>query len=158
MPDFTVTAMTEKDIDAILDIEIAAFKRPWARSSFMAELASQYSRGFVIRPESACKTDQIVAYLCFRFVVDDIHILKIAVAPAHRKNGYGLKLLRHCLAMAKNCHARTVFLEVRQLNAAAIGLYQKTGFYIEANHSDYYSDTHEDAILMRKNILKEGYK
>jgi ribosomal protein S18 acetylase RimI-like enzyme len=60
--------------------------------------------------------------------------------------------------MAKNCHARTVFLEVRQLNAAALSLYQKSGFYIEAKHSDYYSDTHEDAILMRKNILKEGYK
>ena len=92
MPDFAVSAMTEKDIDGILDIEAGAFQRPWSRSSFMAELTAEYSRGFVIKPESACKTDQIVAYLCFRFIVDDVHILKIAVAEAHRKNGFGLQL------------------------------------------------------------------
>jgi ribosomal-protein-alanine N-acetyltransferase len=150
MPDFTVTAMTEKDIDAILDIEIAAFKRPWARSSFMAELDGPDSRCLVLKLENACKTDQIIAYLCFRFIIDDIHILKIAVEGARRKRGYGSRLLHHCLRMAEKQNAGATFLEVRQLNAAAISLYQNAGFYIEARLSNYYSDTHEDAILMRK--------
>jgi ribosomal-protein-alanine N-acetyltransferase len=158
MPDFAVSAMTGKNIDAVLEIEAASFKRPWSRPSFMAELASKDSRGFVLKLENACKTDQIIAYLCFRFIVDDIHILKIAVAAAHRKKGYGLYLLHHCLRMAKKQNVKTAFLEVRQLNAAAIRLYQKAGFYIEAQHLNYYSDTQEDAVLMRKNILKEDYK
>jgi len=152
MSDFTIDNMSEKDIDPILKIEMASFHHPWSRQSFLKELSNNYSHNFVLKLENSFETYQIIAYLCFRLITGEIHVLKIAVHPEQRRKGTASKFLNHCLADVHAQKTKSVTLEVRQSNTAGIGLYKKTGFAIEAQIPNYYSDTREDLILMRKNF------
>lgn len=142
--------MSESDLDPVLEIEQTSFNNPWHRISFLNELSNKYSHNFVLKLENSSQTYQIIAYLCCRLIIDEIHILKIAVRPGQRHKGIAFKFFNQCLETVGQNRVRSAILEVRQNNVAAIGLYKKTGFYIEAQLPGYYSDTHEDAILMRK--------
>lgn len=145
-----IVPMTKNDVGSVLKIEQASFKNPWSRISFLNELAGNYSHNFVLRLENSCETYQIIAYVCFRLIIDELHLLKIAVNPARRRQGLAVNFLNECLKILEPQQIKSAFLEVRQHNVAATGLYTKAGFYIEAQIPDYYSDTREDAILMRK--------
>jgi len=150
MSDLIIDTMSEKDIDPVLSIEQASFKNPWSRISFLNELSNKYSHNFVLKLENSFETYQIIAYLCFRLITDEIHILKIAVNPEQRSKGMAFKFLNHCLGTFCEQKIKSAILEVRQSNTAGIALYEKIGFGIEAQIPNYYSDTHEDVILMRK--------
>jgi ribosomal-protein-alanine N-acetyltransferase len=47
---------------------------------------------------------------------------------------------------------REISLEVRPSNAAAIRLYRNAGLVPIGRRKQYYSDTHEDAIVMARGI------
>jgi len=150
MSGLNIDTMLERDVDPVLEIERLSFKNPWHRISFLNELSGRCSHNFVLKLENSCETYQVIAYLCCRLIIDEIHILKIAVHPEQRHKGIAFKLINHCLETLRQNRVRSAILEVRQHNAAAIGLYKKSGFYIEAQIPKYYSDTREDVILMRK--------
>ena len=150
MSNLHIDSMTREDLDVVLDIERASFKNPWGRISFLNDLTNKCSHNFVLRLENSCQTYQIIAYLCFRYIIDEIHILKIAVAPAYRHQGIAAYFLNYCMGTIGERHINSAYLEVRQFNSAAISLYKKNGFCIESRIPNYYSDTREDAILMRK--------
>ena len=155
MSDLIIDTMSEKDIDPILTIEQVSFKQPWSRLSFLNELAYKYSHNFVLKLENSSETYQVIAYLCSRLIIDEIHILKIAVHPDQRRKGTAAKFLNNCIGKFSGQRATSAILDVRQSNTAGIGLYKKTGFAVKAQIPNYYPDTHEDLILMRKNFLKE---
>ena len=155
MSNLIIDTMSKKDIDPVLSIEQASFKHPWNRMSYLNELSNKYSHNFILKLENSFETYQIIAYLSFRLITDEIHILKIAVNPEKRRKGIAFKLLNHCLGALGEQNIKSATLEVRQSNTPGIGLYKKNGFAIEAQIPNYYSDTHEDVILMRKNFLKE---
>lgn len=147
--------MTEKDIDSVFAIEQSSFINPWNKLSFLNELSFKYSYNFILTRKNSLANFQIIAYLCFRKIVDEIHILKIAVNKNIRCKGMAYYLLNHCFMMISKPDITSAFLEVRQSNTAAIGLYKKTGFHIIGKEPKYYSDTGEDGILMRKKFIKE---
>lgn len=155
MSDFIIDTMSEQDIDPVLSIEKTSFKNPWSRASFLTELSNKYSHNFVLKLENSFETYQIIAYLCFRIVIDEIHILKIAVNPEQRRKNIAFQFLNYCLKTFSSQKVMSAKLEVRQSNTGGIRLYKKIGFGIEAQLPRYYSDTREDVILMRKNFLKE---
>jgi ribosomal-protein-alanine N-acetyltransferase len=155
MSDLSIDTMSEKDIDPVLLIEHASFQRPWSRLAFLNELSNKYSHNFILKLENSSETYQIIGYLCFRFIIDEIHILKIAVHPDQRCKGTASKFLSNCIGELCGQRATSAILDVRQSNTAGIGLYKKNCFAIEAQIPNYYPDTREDLILMRKNFLKE---
>ena len=61
-----------------------------------------------------------------------------------RGKNYGSDFLRKIL----NNFDKNIFLEVRQNNVSAIKLYENTGFKLVNIRKDYYSDTHENALVM----------
>ncbi len=150
MADIVIAPMTENDLGSVLKIEQACFKNPWSRISFLNQLAGKYSHNFVLKLENSCETYQIIAYVCFQLIIDELHLLKIAVNPAQQHQGFAVNFLNDCMKTVEPQRINSAFLEVRQHNTAAIGLYKKAGFYIEAQTPNYYSDTREDAILIRK--------
>ena len=147
--------MAEADLDAVSAMEKASFRRPWSRKAFADEMIQEYSRNLVLKLENSSKTYQIIGYLCYRVISGEAHILKFAVHPEFRRKGRGFCFLRHCLSAMAADGIASVMLEVRESNAAAIGIYEKAGFAVEARLPAYYPDTREDVILMRKNFLKE---
>lgn len=79
-------------------------------------------------------------------LLDEGHVLDLAVAPADRRAGLGTRLL-HALVdglLAVGCQAVT--LEVRASNRAAQALYRRAGFTVEGRRIGYYPDG-EDALV-----------
>lgn len=144
------TAISESDIDAIIPIESLSFQRPWERLSFLSELGLRESESLAVRLADAAGRQRIVAYIFFRRLADEMHIMKIAVAPERRCRGIATALMQKSLELAAAKGCRAAYLEVRPANTAALKLYQKLGFILIGKRTNYYSDTGEDALVMSK--------
>ena len=81
-------------------------------------------------------------------MVDEAHIVAIAVREAYRRNGIGELLLAESIELALENHQENVTLEVRRSNLAAQALYEKYRFLKVGVRRRYYSDNHEDAVIM----------
>ncbi|MYA60303.1 MAG: ribosomal-protein-alanine N-acetyltransferase [Chloroflexi bacterium] len=80
--------------------------------------------------------------------VDQAHIMVIASRPSERRQGVGELLVIATLCEAVKIGATNVTLEVRKSNDAALTLYRKYGFSEIGIRRRYYSDNHEDAVIM----------
>lgn len=80
-------------------------------------------------------------------LVDEGHVLDLAVDPVHRGAGIGGTLLAELLQHLSERGAAAHTLEVRPTNLAAIALYRAAGFAVEGRRPGYYPDG-EDALLL----------
>jgi ribosomal-protein-alanine N-acetyltransferase len=81
-------------------------------------------------------------------MVDEAHIVTIAVRKNRKNMGLGEWLLINIIEMARQLHAKYVTLEVRVSNKTAQALYEKYGFTRAGTRKKYYSDNGEDAVIM----------
>ncbi|MGH7963679.1 MAG: ribosomal protein S18-alanine N-acetyltransferase [Candidatus Binatia bacterium] len=132
----------ELDLSAVLAIEQASFPLPWQEAFFLAELQNPQSRFLVAGQEG-----RVIGYLCGWLVADEVQILRIAVHPAHRRQGIGKALLLATLAEAYQEGARAASLEVRRSNLPALAFYTGLGFRQVATRRRYYENG-EDALLL----------
>jgi ribosomal-protein-alanine N-acetyltransferase len=146
------TAITEADIDAILSIESHSFQRPWDRRSFLSELGLSGAESLAVRCSDPGGHPRIAAYIFFRLAADEMHILKIAVAPEWRCRGIATALIQKSLELADNKGCSAAYLEMRPANTAAVKLYRKIGFNVIGMRTNYYPETGEDALVMSKKI------
>lgn len=89
----------------------------------------------------------LVGCLIARHLAPEWELENIVVAPAARRMGLGKRLLACLLDSARETHSTAVFLEVRESNLAARGLYLKLGFRETGRRKSYYTSPLEDAIL-----------
>lgn len=102
------------------------------------------------RPATSPSPDisTIVGFAGLWLMVDEAHITTIAVHPDYRGRGVGETLLSALIGIAYEIGARMVTLEVRVSNSVAQNLYRKYGFKEAGIRRRYYSDNHEDALIM----------
>lgn len=81
-------------------------------------------------------------------MVDEAHIVTIAVRTSRKNLGLGEWLLINIIELAEQLRARYVTLEVRVSNRTAQALYEKYGFTRAGIRKKYYSDNGEDALIM----------
>jgi ribosomal-protein-alanine N-acetyltransferase len=98
----------------------------------------------------------IAGYVGLWLMVDEAHITTIAVAPSHRGRGLGEHLLVAAFDIATALEADVVTLEVRVSNAPAIRLYEKYTFRRVGIRKNYYTDTHEDALIMTTGSIADA--
>lgn len=142
--------MTEDDLDSVLVIEKASFPSPWSKSLFMGELNSAYSFPMVAMDSEG----HVVGYICPMLIIDEGHILNVAVHRDFRGEGIGRLLVQKVLADCTSRGAESVSLEVRVSNAVAISLYRDLGFTVTGRRKGYYENG-EDALLMEY-IIKDS--
>lgn len=105
--------------------------------------------GIHARVFHATNTHDAVGFWLGRFIVDEAELLLIATHPAYRRQGYGLFMLQDFVRAAMDLGCSKAFLEVRESNLAARGLYESCGFEIIGRRRGYYrspSGTLEDAL------------
>jgi len=144
-----VDLMTEEDLDQVLEIEQSSFSAPWSRKLFQETLSFPASLNFVLRKRV---DNRVVGYANFYLIANEVQILNVAVAPESRKRGYAATLLTHAIAFLAQRGADEYFLEVRESNDEAMRLYQRLGFKKIGIRKRYYSETNEDAIVMRLKV------
>jgi ribosomal-protein-alanine N-acetyltransferase len=141
--EITICPMAETDLDQVMAIESASFPLPWLEQHFRDEINSVNAS-----PLSAFDADgHLVGYICPMQVLDEGHILNVAVDPACRGKGVGRMLVQRVLDDCRLNGASFVSLEVRVSNAAAIFLYQQMGF-VETGRRKRYYENGEDAVMM----------
>jgi [ribosomal protein S18]-alanine N-acetyltransferase len=138
---------TASDIDSLLVIESQAFQSPWPRQHFESELSQPHSHTLLARRPHTVN-QEIVGYIIYWFVVDEMHILNLAVSPGFRRQGLARSLLLEAIRLAQAGNLKTAWLEVRPSNTAALALYQASGFELAMTRKRYYSDSREDALIL----------
>ncbi len=147
----SICHMSEKDLSAVLAIEKECFSRPWTEEMFLFELErNRVSLTYVARLNENSKT---CGYICIWFLPGEAQIINVAVHPEYQGRGIGKKLLDFAIDKIVSKKVKEVFLEVRVSNATAIHLYEKAGFIQIGKRRKYYSDTGEDAFIMKKDLL-----
>jgi [ribosomal protein S18]-alanine N-acetyltransferase len=145
---FEIVPMTLDDIPAVMEIERNSHVQPWNEISFVEELQRSQSRAYVACLETAACWRQLLGYVCFWLVADEVQIFNLTVAIANRRSGIGRALLRKALMVGHQHQARVAVLEVRRSNTAARQLYASLGFQPVGERKDYYSGLREPAVLM----------
>lgn len=136
--------MTLEDIPDVMVIEHESFTLPWSEEAFRNELTMNHFARYLILDVDG----KAVGYAGMWTIVDEAHITNIAVRTAYRGQHLGERLLRKMMAWAGELGMERITLEVRATNRVAQSLYGKLGFEPAGVRKGYYSDNHEDAIIM----------
>lgn len=152
MAEITLGLMTEDDVDAVHEIEVACFPTPWSRESLMHEVQGNQCARYVVAREDG----RAIAYAGVWFVLDEGHITNIAVHPDRRRMGYGELVTRRMIQLAADSGMSWMTLEVRRSNVAAQSLYHKLGF-IDVGYRKRYYENKEDALIMALERLPEAH-
>ena len=140
--------LTINDLDDIVMIDQASFTNPWSREAFINELTmNPYALYIGLEVDG-----ELVGYGGVWIIVDEAHITNIAVHPGYRGQKLGEKLLMKLMETILVKGARKATLEVRVSNIIAQNLYRKFGFVPGGIRKGYYSDNHEDALVMWVNL------
>ena len=135
--------MQREDVARVMEIERECFPTPWNESAYLTEIANR-SAYYIV----ACIDSQIVGYGGQWVIIDEAHITTLGVSGAHRGQKIGEQVLVALLEEAIRHNARRATLEVRESNVVAQNLYRKYGFQPAAIRRGYYTDNHENALVM----------
>ncbi len=170
---YQIRPMTEADIAQVAEIEHQSFPTSWPQTAYRRELANRLARYTVIvdraeppvregapaprrsllsfwrrTPPFQNTPDYIVGYVGVWLMVDQAHIVAIAIRGSYRRRGLGELLLLESIDLAQANGQESVTLEVRRSNWSAQQLYEKYRFYKVGVRKRYYTDNHEDALIM----------
>jgi [ribosomal protein S18]-alanine N-acetyltransferase len=144
----SVRAFLPEDADAVLAIAAQApTAANWSKESYLKFVRE--SGSLVIVLEAA---DEISGFLIGRLVADQAELLNLAVTAAQRRKSAGTALLTQALEAWRSRGAKTVYLEVRESNTAAIAFYEKHGFASAGLRKGYYRDPDESALTMVRKL------
>ncbi len=140
--------MRREDLPTVSEIERASFPTPWSEATF---------RGLLGRANAALlvaetPVGELLGHAALWTAGPEAELGDLAVRPEARGRGVGRTLLLAALDEAERRGARTIFLEVRESNAAARGLYEAAGFAVVDRRAGYYDRPREDALVMRRSL------
>ena len=141
-----ITRAKPEHIKRVVEIAKASFPDPWSEESFLSELTAD---GAFYVAENSGSLD---GYIIIRNLGEEYEILDVAVDPAARREGIGEAMLATAVNFAFEGWGKKVWLEVRESNEAALGLYKKYKFKEVGRRKGYYSNPAEDAILMERQL------
>lgn len=140
--------MNERDLDQVAALEAGLQVFPWSRGNFADSLSAGYS-AWVCRIGG-----ELIGFSVVMLVIDEAHLLNIGVGERFQGRGYGARLLRNVMQVARQAGASTLFLEVRPSNDRAVELYRHFGFRQIGLRKGYYPAAigREDALIFDKEL------
>lgn len=142
MMEAMIRNMTAADIDAVFAISEEAFNDPWSRESLEKEAVNPDAHYLVAEAGG-----KILGYVGYWQVLDEGHIMNVAVKESARGMGLGTLLVDSMLRQGKPMGIMFWTLEVRASNVPAIRLYENAGFVSAGRRPGYYSNPKEDAFI-----------
>jgi len=142
----------QDDLQAVFELNMLSFTEAWSHQAIFDALKFGYDLDVWHTIHGG-----LAAYCLGQDVLDDVHIMQLAVAPTFHRRGLGLRLTRYILDKKRCKGLRHVWLEVRASNVAAQRLYSGLGFHVSGTRKNYYTPnaagpSREDALLMRYDL------
>lgn len=146
-PTIRFTNFHLEDLDDLMQIEQSLFSLPWSRQSY-EELFRIDALHIVLAKDG----DDLVGYMVFQEIEDEIELHNIGVRQDRQGQGIGSLLMQELMKRANQSHVQQIYLLVRASNLSAIRLYAKFAFKKVGYRRSYYSDNQEDALVMRSSF------
>ena len=139
-----IRRMVPADLDMVVALEREVFLFPWTRGNFSDSLQSGY-HSLVLEQDG-----DVFGYGVMTIGAQEAHLLTLSIAARAQGKGWGERLLRHFIHIAREQRALTMFLDVRESNHIAARLYKRIGFTQIAKRKDYYPAMggREDSLVM----------
>ncbi|GEM_PF-235432 len=138
---------------AMARLHARAFSPGWPAADFLAHLENPSDCVQTLSSQNA-----LVGFAIARMSADQAEILTIVTDPEYRRHGYGQTLLSMIEEGARKQGAEIMFLEVAEINKAAIALYQKQGYKLNGRRKGYYKMEKDgrigriDALVYQKHL------
>jgi [ribosomal protein S18]-alanine N-acetyltransferase len=170
---YTLRPMTFADLPQIAEIEGESFPSSWPSAAYKRELqrnnlaryivavrrdAPHRGRSGLTRVVDGLKgmfgrvpgpePEYVAGFIGVWFMVDETHIVTVAVRASERRQGVGELLLLAAFDLSREKGLPALTLECRVSNVAAQALYEKYGFQRLGIRKRYYTDNNEDALIM----------
>jgi len=142
---------TPADLDRIVEIERASFADPWTHDALATALGLAHIR-FLVAEEAGGTGSRLVGYVVALVMGDEGEIADIAVDPSARRSGVGGLLLARAEEEMARGGVGALYLEVRESNVGALGLYRAHGFDAVGRRRGYYRHPVEDALVLKREI------
>ncbi len=146
MSEYRILPIAREHLSDVAELERLCFSNPWSEDA-LGLLLSDAALGLVVM-----QNGRAVAYVGMMQVLDEGQVTNVAVHPDHRRRGLGARLLE---GLDKEARARAlaeIVLEVRVSNAAAIALYERSGYLTAGTRRGFYTNPREDALVMVKSF------
>lgn len=138
-----------RGVEILAGMDSRIFDIPWTAPQWRGEVENENNRVYIISADEELLFP--VGFLTYGISGEDIELKKIAVMPDHRRKQIAGLAIEKMLEDARNDDMHNVIAEVAITNLAAIGLYEKYGFYKVSIRKKYYNNL-VDAIVMQKEI------
>ncbi len=136
-----IEKMSFDDLGGVHALEKECFPNPLVYN----KESLRYDLAFTAKEE-----DRLIGYIVGEKILDECHILRIAVSPEFRRKGVAGELLDKFAGDCLSCGLKKICLEVRASGVAALNLYKRSGFRQIYIRKKYYPDNNDDAIFMEK--------
>jgi [ribosomal protein S18]-alanine N-acetyltransferase len=155
-----VRCAEESDLEQVAAIEREAFSDPWTRDALASALHLAHIR-FLVAEEAEGSPGgggadgvTLAGYVVALVMGEEGEIADLAVAPAARRRGVGSLLLGRMKQELASCGVRSLYLEVRDSNLAALALYRAHRFEAVGRRRGYYRNPSEDALVLKCDLAR----
>jgi [ribosomal protein S18]-alanine N-acetyltransferase len=132
------------DIGSMIEIEKPALTAAhWSLEQYQSAFSEWGPKRILLVIE---EDSTIQGFLMARTVGQEWELENVAIAGPARRHRLGRCLLRHFLDLVRGQGGVSVFLEVRESNRAARGLFEQCGFIESGRRADYYRNPEENAV------------
>jgi [ribosomal protein S18]-alanine N-acetyltransferase len=152
---FAIKPLPESLLNAAVELDQLVLGGFWSQSSYQQELERSSSDLFGLW-STPFQNPPLLAMGCAWTILDEAHIILMAVHPDYRRRGLGAAMLLTLLEKAQRRGMKYATLEVRASNKAAIALYTKLGFTSVGKRPNYYEDNGEDALVLWRSGLQSA--
>lgn len=148
-PDLLIRPMAMDDLADVVRNETRSYAFPWTPGQLADSIAGSDLCSVVQEAGS------IVGHGIVSRGAGEAHLLNVCITRDRQGRGYGRILLDFLVEDLRARDVRTIFLEVRPSNHAAIRLYEGAGFVEIGLRPNYYPSAtgHEDARVMAMELL-----
>ncbi len=151
---FVLQPLPESLLSSAVELDQMVLGGFWSLQSYQEELNRGSSDLLGLWAVPSLQHPPLLAVGCAWTILDEAHIILMAVHPQYRRQGFGVGMLLKLLSLARHRGMKYATLEVRASNEAAIALYTKLGFTSVGKRPKYYADNDEDALVMWRSGLQ----
>ncbi|MEN9206096.1 MAG: ribosomal protein S18-alanine N-acetyltransferase [Thermostichales cyanobacterium SZTDM-1c_bins_54] len=145
--DWQPQPLGSQHLEAMLALDQLALGGYWSRESYAAECARANKQMWGV-----FSGEELVGFAILWLILEEAHVVMLAVHPDYRRRGIGTTLVKHLLQIATEHHCRWAILEVRISNQAARCLYENLGFVPLGIRKNYYHHPPEDGLTLWKQL------
>jgi ribosomal-protein-alanine N-acetyltransferase len=145
--------MTLGDVERVMRVEHEVYEFPWTEKIFSDCIRVGYYCWLALQRQN------IVGHAVISVSAGESHMLNLSIAREYQRRGFGKEFIEFLVQQAQAKQAKTMLLEVRPSNTAAINCYNSAGFNEIGLRKDYYPapEGREDALLFARHIVTTSH-